>query len=222
MPEPLKYYHIFNRANGWEKMFFTDKNYHFFIERYKYFITPIAQTLAYCLMPNHLHFLVKIKSENELKEFFGVGARARASYRKFADAEGLKTFGKIEGAELSEKDLQLLISRQFAKLFSSYTQSFNKVYKRKGSLFIPNFKRKEITTDDYLRQAILYIHNNPVKHGYRANPEEWIFSSYNEIITNSYSWISGKETIEIFDNIENFRFVHKERVDILNTNFTEE
>ncbi|SFE93769.1 hypothetical protein SAMN04488541_101085 [Thermoflexibacter ruber] len=33
-----------------------------------------------------------------------------------------------------------------------------------GSLFIPNFKRKKIDTDEYLVRVLHYIHFNPLKH----------------------------------------------------------
>lgn len=59
--KPEQYYHIYNRANGSEKMFVNDGNYFFFLQRYHYYISPIAETFAYCLMPNHFHFLVKMK-----------------------------------------------------------------------------------------------------------------------------------------------------------------
>ncbi len=210
MIEPSKYYHIFNRANGWEKMFFNEENYRYFLSRYMYFVTPVVHTLAYCLMPNHLHFLVRVKDEDELTKFFGLGSGEREqTFGKFAGAEPLKlseSFGK--GKRVSEKELQLLISKQFSKLFSSYTQSFNKVFKRKGSLFIPNFKRKEIDSYNYLQQIVIYIHNNPVKHDYVARLQDWEYSSYNGIVSGNHEWIKGNETIEIFSDVENFKFVH--------------
>ena len=55
------FYHIYNRANGNEKLFASDDNYIYFLKQYNYYISPIAKTFAYCLMPNHFHFLVQIK-----------------------------------------------------------------------------------------------------------------------------------------------------------------
>lgn len=211
MPEPSKYYHIFNRANGWEKMFFTEENYRYFLRRYMYFVTPVVHTLAYCLMPNHLHFLVKIKSEKELKEFFGGGKREQQTFRKFQQPRSGELSESFGTGGAGEKELQLLISKQFSKLFSSYTQSFNKVFKRKGSLFIPNFKRKEIDSYNYLQQIVIYIHNNPVKHSYVARQQDWKFSSYNDIVSGNHEWIKGNETIKIFNNLENFTFVHQQK-----------
>ncbi|HEX4372500.1 MAG TPA: hypothetical protein VHZ50_04255, partial [Puia sp.] len=64
--QPLSYYHIFNHANGDENIFREEENYRFFLEKYVLYIHPVAETLAYCLMPNHFHMLVKIKTEQQL------------------------------------------------------------------------------------------------------------------------------------------------------------
>ncbi len=61
--ESDKYYH----ANGKEDLFLNDDNHHFFLKRYANFINPIADTFAYCLMPNHFHFAIRIKSEEEIE-----------------------------------------------------------------------------------------------------------------------------------------------------------
>lgn len=58
---PLKYYHIYNHANGFENIFIEERNFRFFLEKYQFYILPIAKTFAHCLMPNHFHFLIKIK-----------------------------------------------------------------------------------------------------------------------------------------------------------------
>ena len=60
-------YHVYNRANGNEKLFLLDHNYRFFLKKYEEYISPFVDTFCYCLMPNHFHFLIKIKEEKILK-----------------------------------------------------------------------------------------------------------------------------------------------------------
>jgi REP element-mobilizing transposase RayT len=70
-PSPLEYdafYHIYSRGNNKEDIFYEERNYNFFIERYTKYIEPVAETLAYCLLKNHFHFLVKIRSENDVSK----------------------------------------------------------------------------------------------------------------------------------------------------------
>lgn len=153
------YYHIYNHANGDDNLFREKDNYRFFLKKYHHHIDTIAETFAWCLMPNHFHLLVKIKSEEE----------AVSAFPKFGTLEKLKEAKKAKSN---------FLSKRFANFFSSYTQAFNKVYGRRGSLFIKNFKRKEIPDQIYLRNIILYIHLNPIKHRFTTDIEEWEHSSY--------------------------------------------
>lgn len=173
------YYHIFNHANGDDNLFREEKNYGFFLQKYHQHIDPIADTIAWCLMKNHFHLLVKIRSEVEIA----------SNFSKVAN------FRKVENK---------LLSKQFSNFFSSYSQAFNKVYGRRGSLFIKNFKHKEISSDLYLSQIILYIHLNPVKHGFAKELGEWTHTSYAVFYKNNEELAS-----HLFYNQEKFIEQHK-------------
>jgi putative transposase len=56
---PDRYYHIYNRGNNKEKLFYHSGDYHFFMGKYKEYVSPFADTYAFCLLPNHFHFLIK-------------------------------------------------------------------------------------------------------------------------------------------------------------------
>jgi len=129
--EADKYYHIFNRTNNKEFLFKEEENYRFFLEQVKKYIVPIADIFSYCLMPNHFHFVLRIKGDNKLNIF----VEKRSKINQIKDLQG---FENLEG--LTSK----FISQQFSNLFNSYTKAINKKYNRKGSLFTPRFKRKEI------------------------------------------------------------------------------
>jgi putative transposase len=62
---PDRYYHIYNRGNNKEKIFYHSSDYYFFMGKYKQFIAPYADTYAYCLLPNHFHFLIKTRNEDQ-------------------------------------------------------------------------------------------------------------------------------------------------------------
>ena len=123
---PNEAYHVLNHANGFENLFANEGNYSFFLQKYMLYVQPIVRTYAYCLLPNHFHFLVRVRSEGELEK---VWVALKPTSRKFG------TFEKLSSKEQSD-----FISRQFGRCFSSYAQAFNKQQNRKGSLFIPNFK----------------------------------------------------------------------------------
>jgi len=53
-------FHIYNRGNNSDKVFYSRRNYLFFIEKMNTYISPYADILAWCLMPNHFHFMVSV------------------------------------------------------------------------------------------------------------------------------------------------------------------
>ncbi len=179
--EPDSYYHIFNRANGNEKIFRSSNNYNFFLRKYTKHIVPISDTFCYCLMPNHFHFLIRIKNESEIVNL--------PNYRP-------------------NQAIHIFLSKQFSNLFSSYTQAFNKQMGRKGSLFMRPFKRKPVKDESYLRKLTHYIHHNPIEAGLCKTPENWKYSSFNTLISNKPTLLKREEVIRNFDELDNFLSIH--------------
>lgn len=64
------FYHIFNRGINSQKIFFNDRNYHYFTKLMGSKISSVATVYAYCLLKNHFHILVKVKSEQEIRLMF--------------------------------------------------------------------------------------------------------------------------------------------------------
>lgn len=61
------YYHIYNHAVGGRNLFDSTDNYKYFLSLYDKYSSPIAETYAWVLMPNHFHVMVRIK-ENADKQ----------------------------------------------------------------------------------------------------------------------------------------------------------
>ncbi|MDP3913156.1 MAG: hypothetical protein Q8R96_05395 [Bacteroidota bacterium] len=263
-------YHIFNHANGFENVFRKEDNFYFFLEKYRLYISPIAETYAYCLMPNHFHLVVRIRkrvvieelirnktktnfskvsnldksvsgplNEHDITKSVNFGKVERVSgplneYDKnnFSKVSNLEksvsilqnelaktkpiNFGKVEGKVISDSDIEKFLSKQFANLFSCYTQSFNKVYDRMGSLFIKNFKREPIHDKTHFLNVIVYTHRNPVHHGFCSNYEDWDYSSYNEIINGICDQIELEKLLKMTNGIESFKEMHRNALE----NFT--
>lgn len=184
-------YHIYNRANGNERLFMSTENYRYFLQKYREHISPIAHTFCYCLMPNHFHILIRIKREEELR--------------------ALEAFPKFE-------TLEKLLSKQFSNFFSAYTQAFNKHYKRKGSLFMKNFKRKAVRDEAYLKKLVRYIHHNPVEARLCAKPEDWKHSSYALLLNGKTLLPERDELIRWFGDLDNFIYCHYASPDISGIN----
>ena len=58
-------YHIYNRGNNKQDVFFEEDNYRYYLQLLAKHILPISEIYAYCLLPNHFHLLLCIKANAE-------------------------------------------------------------------------------------------------------------------------------------------------------------
>ena len=205
--QPDTSFHIFNHANGFENVFCEEENFHYFLDKYWLYISPIAETYAYCLMPNHFHLVVRIRKRQTIEAL--IRNKNSKNISKVQNFGNVLNFGKVEEIKITDKAIESYLSKQFANLFSCYTQSFNKVYHRMGSLFIKNFKREAIFDKQRFLNMIIYTHQNPIHHGFRKNYTEWDFSSYNEIIDAVCNNIEIIKLFKMTDGLETFKEMHR-------------
>lgn len=90
---------------------------------------------------------------------------------------------------------------EMSKYMHSVNQKFAQFYnyinnERVGYVFRDRFKSEPIYNENYLIRCIRYIHNNPVKAKIVKNPEEYIYSTYNNYLTGDISKII-KENIDV-------------------------
>lgn len=68
------------------------------------------------------------------------------------------------------------ISRFLQTTFNSFVQYYNLLESHSGTLFQGAAKSTEIDTDEYLLQALRYVHSNPVAAKLVKNAADWEFS----------------------------------------------
>ena len=147
----------------------------FFIQKAKIYITPFADILAWCLMPNHFHFMVYVHQLS------------------------LEFSEQVTESHLLTKTRTL--NDSVSIFLRSYTRAIQKQEKITGSLFQHRTKAVCLTdvtgvtpawfqsnygtiiniTDpekEYPQICFNYIHQNPAKARLVINPEDWEFSSY--------------------------------------------
>jgi len=174
---PEKTYHLFNRAAGSEKLFKSHDNYFYFLKKYAEHISIICDTWSYCLLPNHFHLLIRIKSFESI----------------------IDQYKLLKHKEVRKNDNLLLsdfIMERFSNWLNGYTKAFNKSYQRKGSLFIDYTKRSLVETDNSFTKVIHYVHANPVHHGYVEKTDQWNYSSYASIISHGKTRLLRDEILE--------------------------
>ncbi len=184
--EPGHYYHIFNRGNNREDIFREERNYPYFLRLYANHIEPVADTFAYCLLRNHFHLLVRIKT-----------------------SQASKTSQVSETCEVFSRD----VIQRFSNFFNAYAKAFNKAYQRTGSLFQERFGRIEVADDRYFVALVRYIHFNPQKHGFVQDFREWPYSSYHAHLSAKPTRLKRDEVLSWFNGPSRFAEAHEQDVD---------
>lgn len=196
-----KFYHIYNCGINGCNLFNEPDNYQYFFHLYDKHISPIADTYAWVLMPNHFHLLVRIKDEIDIRA-------ALSNLTGFENLSGLKD----EPAE----EIQIKpLHQYFSNLFNAYSKAFNIRFHRHGALFERPFKRKLIDNKRYLKNVLLYIHNNPVHHGFADSPNDYPWSSYLSCVSIKPTKLKREQVIGWFDNEANFKSFHNKELNIV-------
>ena len=234
---PDNYYHLYNRSNNKEPLFKNVGNRLYFLQKYKQYVAPFCHTFAYCLLPNHFHFLIQIKSELEICAVLqNLPKEALSSYQK----EFLKGLGKVDGKnDISQRNVifekrredlgeakndfsqrivifeesryHQLLAKQFRRFFIAYAKAFNKQHKREGNLFNRPFKRVRVADDAHFTKLVCYIHHNPTHHQLTKNFTTYPWSSYQSLLSNQATALNRESVMNWFDGINNFiAFHHKE------------
>jgi len=189
---PEAFYHIYNRGNNKIDLFYTSENYRYFITKFDEYLDGYVEIYAFCLMPNHFHFLIKIKSAKEIQEKF-----------------------TAENTETKLKDAGLMVSEQFKRFFMSYAKSINKQENRTGSLFEKHFKRKIVDKDEYLKELVVYIHRNPIHHNFVPNLYDYYWTSFRRVLSERNTKLKKKEVLSWFGCLDTyFEYHHKTPKDI--------
>jgi REP element-mobilizing transposase RayT len=100
----------------------------------------------------------------------------------------------------------------FGNFFNAYAKAFNKLYQRSGSLFQNPFGRVEVTSDRQLFQLVIYIHQNPQRHGFVDDFRDWPYSSYQALQSGQPTWLKSDEVIDWFDSRRNLELAHITKV----------
>ncbi|MCA9950988.1 MAG: hypothetical protein KDE48_15155 [Anaerolineales bacterium] len=194
--KPLRfgqYYHIYNRGNNRENLFVQQRNYLYFLQRYTQYILPVAETFAYCLLPNHFHFAIRTRTEEEQETYW---------------REQICLF--LENKQISKPIFKLIPpSQAFKNMFIAYTRAFNRATDRTGTLFERPFHRKPVDNHTYLITLINYIHQNPQKHGLIDDFRDWKWSSYRAYGSDQPSNIQREEVMAWFGGHDNFAEAHQ-------------
>jgi len=216
-PSPLlydTYYHIYNRGTNGANIFIQERNYEYFLKLYEKHIVPVADTFAYCMLRNHFHVSVRIKSEEEVLSVMKKPPVKNLKVSMPASKHDTQDSPASNDEDLKRKPLgfENYASQQFSNFFNAYAKSINIGYGRTGSLFEHPFGRVPITDDRQFWNVIAYIHQNPQKHGFVKDFRDWKYSSYGIILSEKRTSVNRAEVMKWFGSKEDYLSLHSEWV----------
>ena len=144
-------YHLYNQGNQKKPLFLDTLDYYHFLKLYKKFVHQYCDLFAWCLMPNHFHFMLFLKPEGE---------------------EKIK-IGSLE-MSLFSNGMRLLQS-QYCQYFNNKYGTTGNLFRQKAKIKCCNEMH-----GDYRLTLFNYIHFNPVHDGLVNSCNLWSFSSYND------------------------------------------
>jgi putative transposase len=147
-------YHVYNRGNNKQKIFFEVENYDYFLTGVGKYLSSVCDILAWCLMPNHFHFLVHANSES-------VKIIEDGSFKRQRFSQGIK---------------QLLSS--YSKAVNKRYHRTGSLFQQKTkALCVLD------SESDYALTALHHIHQNPLRANIVQRMEGWDFSSFSNYVS---------------------------------------
>ena len=80
-------------------------------------------------------------------------------------------------------------------------------------MFQKLFRRKEVIGLDNLKQVTLYLHRNPIHHGYAVDIHDDAWTSYRSVLSAQQTSLERKKVLEWFDGQSSFQQVHEDYID---------
>jgi len=163
-----------------------------------------VEVLTYCVMSNHFHLLLKVPEaeclgdEAILKRMSSL--YSRMTVKAFGDElEELRKLGQHEQvAQLRERmTCRMYDLSMFMKdLKQRFTQWFNRVHKRKGTLWEERFRSVLVEgSEGALMTVASYIDLNPVRAGLSKDPARYTYCGYGEAIKGDRAAQRGLERL---------------------------
>ena len=155
---PENIYHVFNQGNNRQDIFIEDFHFRYFLQLYKEYIVPHCETLAWCLLNTHFHFM--IYADNRCLDVKKQGGLILDPVTN--------GFRKLLSTYAHEFNIK---NNRSGSLFRPKTKS---ICLNDESESNKDFASKE----DYYLNTFNYIHYNAVEARIVDSPEMWKWSSY--------------------------------------------
>ena len=107
-----EHYHVFNRGNNYSAIFFERENYLYFLRQMrKYLAIEAVETVAYCLMPDHYHLLLRLVADDLSTPMQGLSLSYTKAVNKRHGRVGALFQGRFKAVRVDRDEYLLHLSR---------------------------------------------------------------------------------------------------------------
>ncbi|MBC8508816.1 MAG: transposase [Chloroflexi bacterium] len=107
-----EYYHLYNRGNNHGDVFLERDNYLYFLKLWqKYLPASEVEVISYCLMPNHYHFLLYLKTDEFSKRIQPFLLAYTNAFNRKYNRIGALFQGRFKAKHISKNEYLLHLSR---------------------------------------------------------------------------------------------------------------
>jgi putative transposase len=183
-------FHVYNRGNNSQRIFFNRNNYLYFLDKVKEYILPYADIIAWCLMPNHFHFMIEVLHEElPISTHRVTSSHPVSKLRSLNDSIAIMLRSYTRAINIQENRTGALF-QEGTKSICLSLHELSPAYFRTASGIVGNISLPEV---EYLNICYNYIHQNPAKNGLVKKPEDWEFSSYRDYFCGRNGSFVNKE-----------------------------
>jgi REP element-mobilizing transposase RayT len=173
-------YHIYNQGNNRERIFHEDADYIEFLKLFRKYVLPNCETLAYCLMPNHFHFLIQATEQSAKNKLVG----------------NLNLCELSNGYRLLQSNYAQYINKKKGRTGSLFRQKTKAKSLQEGD-------------KNYGFIAFHYIHQNPLRAGLVQQLEDWDFSSFPDYAGRRNGTICKRELAFALIGLDKENFINE-------------
>lgn len=151
-------HHVIHRGNNRQRIFHESADYARYVDLLEEGVARFGhEVLAFCLMPNHVHLVIRTRD-----------------------------------VPLSD------VVQNAAFRFAAWS---NRRLGRVGHVFQGRFRSFLVTRDAYLLALVRYVHQNPVRAGLVASPDQHAWNSHREYLGRGrFPWVRTAPVLTMFDS----------------------
>jgi len=198
--EEGKTYHIFNRSNAKVNVFNETVDFEYFIQLLERYILPVANIYAWAILNNHYHLVLELKSDMVY----------RWTKKNLPKGENIWETEPIN--EFNRKNKKPVIASHMGHMINSYARYFNTKFNRTGGLFERPYKRIVINDEYHLKNEIIYVSTNAVKHGIVSSIYDWKWSSIEELLLGDNNFCDREYVVYLFSDVDNLRYMLENKI----------